>query len=152
MLLLIKESSKGPFRASRPFPRSTVRNLPNTPAILVYIHDLSKNGTCRLHCTRSTVSPSGRSRRRLLCIPGQVCMITEFSSIQLARDFIFVQCCGCSMPWFHEMSHSEQNTENHTDASNNNVGNAKERILAAHYRPGRYQDLFRASVHLDGEV
>jgi len=56
------------------------------------------------------------------------------------------------IPWFDEMGYCEDGSEEDTEATDDNVGNAKEGILAAHDGAGGYDYGLCAAVFCDREV
>ena len=56
------------------------------------------------------------------------------------------------MPWFDKMCNSEYNTQDDAKATNHDIGDSQEGILAAHDSPCRYQNRLGATVYLDREI
>src|SRR6266536_5138919 len=73
------------------------------------------------------ISPRRRRRTRLIIVPGEVCMISQFTR-------------------FDEMSDGEEGTEHDTDSTDDDVGDSEEGVLAAHYGAGADYDGFGTAV------
>lgn len=56
------------------------------------------------------------------------------------------------IPWFDEMGHSEDGSQEDAKATDDDVGDAEEGVLAAHDSAGGYYDGLGAAVFRDGEV
>jgi len=59
---------------------------------------------------------------------------------------------GKEIPWLDEMCYCEDSSEEDAKAPNNDVGDAEERVLAAHYGARGYDYGLCATVLCDGGV
>lgn len=67
-------------------------------------------------------------------------------------NFEIYQTQSLDMPWFDQMSNSEDDTKNNTDTTNDNIGNSEEGVLSAHDSPSRDENGLGASIDGNGEV
>lgn len=55
-------------------------------------------------------------------------------------------------PWFDQVRHREQSTENNANPAHHYIRNTQERVLSSHNRSGGYDDGFRSPVNRGWEV
>jgi hypothetical protein len=73
-------------------------------------------------------------------VPSKVGVITQFPSNFVKKVAVNFASHLCHIPWFDQMSNCEQDAQEHTYSTNDDVSNSKEWILTAHDGPRRNKD------------